>query len=51
MAMDYLEDLRHRMPCLDHIHKKTFFSSKVYKKSPDLYVRFIYYEKNDINKT
>jgi len=32
MAMDYLEDLRHRMPCLDHIHKKTFFSSKVYKK-------------------
>ncbi len=24
--MDYLEDIRRRMPCLDHIHKKKFFS-------------------------
>jgi len=30
--MDFLEDTRNRMPCLNHIHKKTFFSSKVYKK-------------------
>ena len=30
--MDYLEDLRRRMPCLKHIHKKTFFSSKEYRK-------------------
>jgi predicted amidohydrolase len=32
LDMEYLEDVRDRMPCLEHTHKKTFFSSKVYKK-------------------
>ncbi len=32
LDMDYLEDIRRKLPCLEHIHKKTFFSSKVYKK-------------------
>lgn len=31
LDMDYLSDIRKRMPCLEHTHKNTFFSSKVYK--------------------
>lgn len=29
--MDYLEDIRRRMPCLEHVNKRIFFVSKVYK--------------------
>jgi predicted amidohydrolase len=32
LDMEYLEDVRRKMPCLEHTNKKTFFSSKVYKK-------------------
>jgi len=32
LDMDYLEDIRRRMPCLDHVNKKMFFSSRIYKK-------------------
>lgn len=32
LDMEYLDDIRQKLPCLEHIHKKTFFSTKVYKK-------------------